>query len=124
MLQEKIHSQFVHLPSEKIIKLLKCAQKDDPELIEFIRKISKECKVCIEFQRPPPRPVVGLPMATTFGECVAMDLKMFHGTKLLHMIDHATRLSACAIVKSKQPEEIISKIFKMWISVYGRPDIF
>ena len=120
----KLHRQFVHPPPEKLIKLLKCAQKDDSELIEFIRKVSKECKVCIEFRRPPPRPVVGLPMATTFGECVAMDLKMFHGTKLLHMIDHATRLSACAIVKSKQPEEIISKIFKVWISVYGCPEKF
>ena len=107
-----------------MIKLLKCAQKDDSELIEFICKVSKECKVCIEFRRPPPKPVVGLPMATTFGEYGAMDLKLFPGTKLLHMIDHATRLSACAIVKSKQPEEIISKIFKVWISVYGCPEKF
>ena len=120
----KLHRQFVHPPPEKLIKLLKCAQVDDPELIIWIKKISKECKICKEFRRPSPRPVVGLPMATSFGECVAMDLKMFHGTNLLHLIDHATRLSACAIVKSKKPEEIIRQIFKIWISIYGCPEKF
>ena len=53
-----------------------------------------------------------------------MDLKMFHGKILLHLIDHATRLSACAVVSSKRPEEIIRQIFRVWISVYGCPEKF
>ena len=35
------------------------------------------------------------------------------------MIDHATPLSASAIITSKKPRIIISKIFQLWISVYG-----
>ena len=120
----KLHSQFSHPPPDKLIKLLKCAEKDNPELVDLVKRKSKECKICIEYRRPPPRPVVGLPMATKFGECVAMDLKMFRGNILLHLIDHATRLSACAIVRSKRPEEIIRQIFRVWISVYGCPEKF
>ena len=78
-------------------------------MVDLVKKKSLNCKICLEYRKPPSRPVVGLPMATTFGECVAMDLKMFHGSILLHLIDHATRLSACAVVRSKRPEEIIKQ---------------
>ena len=40
------------------------------------------------------------------------------------MIDHATRLSASAIITSKKPGIIISKIFQLWISVYCLPEKF
>ena len=40
------------------------------------------------------------------------------------MIDHATRLSAPSVITSKKPEIIISKIFQLWISVYGLPEKF
>ena len=118
----KLHSQFSHPPASKLVQLLQYAEKDNDELVDLIRKKSKECRVCQEYQRPPSRPVVGLPMATTFGECVAMDLKFFHGKILLHLIDHATRLSAGAVVRSKCPKEIIRQIFRVWISVYGFPE--
>ena len=38
---------------------------------------------------------------------------------LLHLIDHATHLSAYTRVASKHPESIIKGIFTHWISVYG-----
>ena len=40
------------------------------------------------------------------------------------MIDHATCLSASIVITSKKPDIIISKIFKVWISVYGLPEKF
>ena len=40
------------------------------------------------------------------------------------MIDHATGLSASAITTSKKPGIISSKIFQLWISVYGLPAKF
>ena len=42
------------------------------------------------------------------------------------MIDHATfsKLSASTIITSKKPNIIISKIFQVWISLYGLPEIF
>ena len=120
----KLHRQFAHPAPKKLISLLKSSGTDDKELEEEIHKTSKRCKVCKELKRPPPRPVVGLPMATKFGECVAMDLKKFRNGYLLHVIDHATRLSACAPILNKLPETIIKELFRIWIAVYGVPEKF
>ena len=38
------------------------------------------------------------------------------------MIDHATRLSGGAIIRSKNPEVIVRDIFAHWISIYGIPE--
>ena len=120
----KLHRQFAHPPPEKLLKLLKCAGHFDKELVDCITKVSSDCCICKEYRKPPPRPVVGLPMATTFGECVAMDLKKFGDVQLLHLVDHATRLSACSVIRSKKPDVIIREIFKIWISIYGCPEKF
>ena len=50
-----------------------------------------------------------------------MDLKFYNGKILLHIIDHASRLSSGSRVSSKDPVVIIKSIFKNWIAVYGRP---
>ena len=64
-------------------------------------------------------------MASTFQECVAMDLKFYKHHILLHLVDHATtRLSASAVIPSKKPEVIIKALFKIWISVYGTAEKF
>ena len=89
-----------------------------------IRRLHQKCETCLRFKRPPPRPVTGLPLASTFQECVGMDLKFYKGNILLHLVDHATRLSASTIISSKKPEEIIRGIFQNWISVYGTPGKF
>ena len=38
------------------------------------------------------------------------------------MIDHATCYSAVTIVKSKQKEEIVKAIFKIWITLFEPPN--
>ena len=76
------------------------------------------------YRKPPPRPVVSLPMSNTFLGTVAMDLKHYKGKILLHVVDHCSRLSASAIIPNKQPETIIKYIFKSWISVFGSPTKF
>ena len=123
----KLHQQFAHPPSNKLLKLLESAGSpwnQDEDLKTAIKKIDKNCKTCQVFKRPPPRPVTGLPMASTFQECVAMDLKFYKTHILLHLIDHATRLSASSVIPSKKPETIIQHIFKIWISVYGSAEKF
>ena len=45
-----------------------------------------------DIQKTPPQPIVGLPLATKFKECVAMDLKFYKGKILLHFIDHSLLL--------------------------------
>ena len=53
-----------------------------------------------------------------------MDLKQCRGVCILHMVNHATRYSAAAIISSKQKEVIIDKIFKHWIAITGTPNLF
>ena len=53
-----------------------------------------------------------------------MDLKQCRGVCILHMVNHATRYSAAAIISSKQKEVIIDKIFKHWIAIIGTPNLF
>ena len=115
---QKLHSQFTHLSSDKLLKLLNSAGdpwNNDEELITLIKKISAECQICQLYKKTPPQATVGLPMATAFQKCVAMDLKFYRGKILLHLIDHATRLTTSTFVPSKEPNVIISAIFRSWI---------
>ena len=121
----KLHSQFAHPPSEKLVKLISAAgMGNDVSLIKAIKDVSKNCDICKVYKRPAAKPIVGMPLANDFNEVVAMDLKFFHGKIILHLIDHVSRFSAAAIIPSKQANEIISKIFKIWISVFGPPKRF
>ena len=115
---QKLHSQFTHLSSDKLLKLLNSAGdpwNNDEELKTLIKKISAECQICQLYKKTPPQAIVGLPMATAFQKCVAMDLKFYRGKILLHLIDHATRLTTSTFVPSKEPNVIISAIFRSWI---------
>jgi len=63
-------------------------------------------------------------MSNEFQQTVAMDLKFFNNKIILHIIDLCTRLSAAAIIPSKNKETIIKEVFKIWIAVYGKPEKF
>ena len=121
----KLHSQFAHPTANKLIKLVNAAGLgNDLDLIQKIRKVSDQCKICHIYRRPAPKPVVAMPLATSFNEVVALDLKMFEGQWILHLIDHLSRFSAACFVSSKKPQEIIEGIIKVWISVFGPPSKF
>ena len=118
----KLHHQFAHAPYKRIVSLLNSARdlwSNDEKLKEALKHIIKACKTCKVYQKPSLHPVVGLSTATCFQDTVAMDLKFYKGNILLHLIIHATCLSACTSVPSKCPESIIKGIFTDWISVYG-----
>lgn len=121
----KLHSQFSHPSKKRLFKLVERAGLgNNQELLEEIKVISDSCQICKEFKKPTPKPSVGLPLASSFNEVVAMDLKFFHGNIILHLIDHVTRFSMAILVDSKKPEDIIAGIFKSWITVFGPPQKF
>ena len=123
----KLHRQFAHPPARRILKLLDLSGdpwQNDDELKEALRAVSETCETCRNFKKPPPRPVVGLPLATTFLECVGMDLKFYEGNILLHCVDHATRLSMSVRISSKEPRVILTALFKHFIGVWGTPQKF
>ena len=93
------------------LQLIKSARLgNDAELVKCIKDVSDGCKICLEYKKPGPRPVVGLPLATKFNELIAMDLKMIDDKWVLHLIDHVSRYSAAGFVSSKKQEEIIKPI--------------
>ena len=122
---KKLHAQFSHPPAHRLIRLVQnSGMKNKDELIIQIKKVSDDCGICREYKTPSPRPIVGMNMATEFNEVVAMDLKFFNGSIILHLIDHLSRFSAAAIVKSKKAEEIIEKFFEIWVQNFGPPKKF
>ena len=50
-----------------------------------------------------------------------MDIKYCENHLVLHLIDHATRFSSAAIIRSKHKDTIISKVFQIWIFIFGPP---
>ena len=124
----KLHCQFTHPPPEKLLCLLNSAGdpwSEDEELKNEIKLISKNCLTCKLYKKPAhKKPTVGLPNASRFQELVATDLKFYKGKIILHLVDHATRLSLSSLVPSKKPDVIIKSILKNWISVFGSADQF
>ena len=122
-----MHRSFAHPSADKLLKLLKNAGgqwANNKELQDEIKNITEKCQVCKIYKKPPPRPVVSLPMARHFQETVAMDLKIYHGQNILHLIDLCTRLSAAVFIPYKNRETIVKHIFRIWIAVYGTPQKF
>ena len=123
----KLHRQFAHPTVSKLQQLVKQAGKpwnDNPNLLEAIQSVSSSCQTCEKYQKAPPRPVVGLPMATQFLETAALDIKFYSSRPILHIIDLCTRLSAAAVMPNKQPETVIRTIMQIWVSVYGTTEKF
>ena len=73
----KLHRQFGHATSDKLIRLLRNAKVNNIKLESEIKRVSDSCEVCLKFKKPVPRPIVALPIAKKFNDVVAMDLKSF-----------------------------------------------
>ena len=128
----KLHRQFAHPTSERLIDLLKSAGNpwnSDYELFELIKQINPNCDTCIKYRKPHPKPVTCIPLAKVFQDVLGMDLKFYTDLRnqkshiLLHIVDLATRFSASSIIPSKLPDVIIKNIMSNWIAVFGSPKI-
>ena len=123
----KLHRQIAHASSQKLLKLLKSADKPwshDNKVHGQILNVSKNCNICKLYKKPSPRPVVGMPLASRFQECVVMDVKFYKGKILLYLTDHATRLSMSTVIPSENPDVILQAILKNLVSIYGDADKF
>ena len=120
----KLHRQLSHASKEKLKKLAKESKNfNDPEFLKAIEESCDNCEICEHFKKPPLKPIVGLRLADNFNEVVSMDLKEYiHGESwILHLIDTATRYSAACLINTKKQDEIVKKIFSMWITYFGAP---
>ena len=120
----KLHKQFGHASSEKLIRLIRNSGTKNTKLESVLENISKSCEVCLKFKRPVPRPIVALPLAAKFNDVVAMDLKSFGDSYFLVVVDHATRYCSSVVINNKKPSTIIQSLFVMWIALFGPPSKF
>ena len=91
--------------------MVRTAGISDNELLDCIKSLDESCDICVRYKKPKSRPVSGFSSAHDFNETVAMDLKRFRNGYIFHLVDHATRYSAGAMIYSKKKEVIIDKIF-------------
>lgn len=93
-IEVKLHKQFAHPTSETLIKVIRNADIRDGRMEQCIISITENCETCVKNKRPKPRPVVCVPMASNFNECIAMDLKVWGNGYFLVIVDLATRFCA------------------------------
>ena len=124
MLATKLHKQFAHPTSDKLKKLLRDAGKCDKDLLRAVEDISQSCETCLKYKRPHSRPVVAMPLATSFNETVSADLKKWNNVYFLVLVDVATRYCNAVVINNKQPSTIIKSFFTHWICYFGAPKQF
>ena len=117
----KLHKQFCHPTTFRLRKLLQDGGVNDEEFFKLIEEVEKTCDICCKYKLPPSKPIVCFPLFKKFNESVEMDIKYCENHLVLHLIDHATRFSSAAIIRSKHKDTIISKVFQIWIFIFGPP---
>ena len=123
----KLHCCFAHSSPDKLLKLINNAGRkwaDTKELKECLKSVSENCETCKTFKKAPPRPIVSLPMSSSFQELVSIDLKFFENKIILHLIDVCTRHCSASFIPNKKKETKINAIFKTWMAIYGNPRKF
>ena len=111
----KLHIQFAHPSSNRLISLLKSTGSIDSETQSIINYIISKCIVCHRLQRPQAKPIVGFSHANDFNQIVAMDLhEIDHNFYYLHIIDLFSRLGATAIIRKKDFQVIVDKNYS-WL---------
>ena len=115
----KLHGQFAHPPKKRLASLMKDAGiwKDDYE--KDLDQIENRCELCKVYAKTPSRPVVGMPMASKFNEKVAMDLKLWSGKWILHIIDMWSRYTLSIFIDRKKSCNIIDALMREWVGKFG-----
>ena len=117
----KLHEQFAHPRSMRLLKLLKDGGVNDKELNKMIEEVEKTCTVCQKYKRPLPRPAVCFPRARQPNINVSLDLKQFGKRYLIHFIDHYTRFSSGSVIEDKKPESVMKALNYDWLRFFGPP---
>lgn len=115
----KLHRQFAHPPEKRLVALLKDAGVWEDKYKEVLAQIQSNCDLCKVYSKTPSRPVVSFPMASEFNEKVAMDLKKWGDSWILHMIDMWSRYTMSVFIKRKRPKDVIEAIMANWIGIFG-----
>eukprot|EP00112_Aurelia_sp_Birch-Aquarium-sp1_P025873 Seg886.5 transcript_id=Seg886.5/GoldUCD/mRNA.D3Y31 product="hypothetical protein" protein_id=Seg886.5/GoldUCD/D3Y31 len=96
----KLHKQCCHCSADRLKRLITASEiwKEDVEILNAFDQVTENCQICKIYKQAPPRPVVGLPLASDFNHTVAMDLITYkQGTWILRLIDVFSRYSVACV---------------------------
>ena len=122
-----LHRYFAHSSANKLKSFIKSANlPNEDEIVAVLEDLDRTCEFCLKHKsKVKSHNKVAIPQGTVFNEVVAMDLKKLNcGVWIVHFIDTVTRFSAAASITNKSAEEILTKTFMRWISIFGRPQTF
>ena len=114
---KKVHRYFGHRSSRRTWELFAKANKLVGKK-KAVFEVIDNCKTCSAFKKAPPRPKIGLPVASDFNEIVGLDLKVLNKAKgeyILWMVDLFSKMIKGKFIKNKLPETIIDGIISTWI---------
>ena len=87
---EKLHVQFEHPCTERLLNFLEDAKVMDKEVYIFSANTKKRIVIfCNRFKKPKLKPVVGITLAKEFNEMLAVDLNPYNN---IHMLHHSALL--------------------------------
>ena len=69
-ISEKLHQQFGHSSTSKILKLVKTSGIEDNELFELIDELGEDCLICLKYKKAPLKPVLGVPLSKHFNDVI------------------------------------------------------
>ena len=117
----KLHKQFGHAGSSKLLDLVRKAGVTNEKLDKSIRDAVDFCDVCKRLKKPSPRPVVGFSLADDFNEAVSMDLKSWGSQYFFVIVDVATKFCTATVINNKCATTIVNNLFTSWIVLFGAP---
>ena len=118
---DKLHKQFGHPTVRRLRNLIIDAKLWKAEYLGILEDINAKCKVCHTYKKTPMRSVVSLRMGDFFNDVIVMDLKQIKSGYILHIIDSYSRFTRSVIVNRKKSTEILEKLLKEWVAIFGCP---
>ena len=132
---KRIHVNMGHLPTDRMLVMLKAAKAQD-KVIRYVRDEMK-CQECMRQRREIKRRRAAYPRTFEFNKIVGCDIfyvKM-NGKKLpfLNVVDHGSNWQACCLVKPSEGGEPSNGVptaadtwrafLSMWIRPHGDPEV-
>ena len=121
-----LHRYFAHGSTKKIGEWIKTTNiPNTAELLKELEDCAKTCDFCLKHKsKETPHRKVAIPSGNVFNDVIAVDLKKLDiGIWIVHYIDTVTRFTVAAPLMTKEGEEILTKTFRNWISIFGRPNL-
>ena len=116
----KLHRNFSHPNTDKLLNLLKLAKpdQDHEQTKKILEEIAANCEACQRFTVPPMRFKTSLQTEEelVFGDEISIDLMYIDNCAILHVVDTATRFSAATFL-DKHGENYGQSVDGIWLAL-------